>query len=104
MVQCTTLLLYRKVKLHSSPLQYKILQPDFDSILIYKVYLARAIDHGPLPWTVIFEKNYENLQFFETPFIKVLVSRSIRNTMHKKDLKLVVELAQLKFTYITVLK
>ena len=42
---------------------------------------------------------------FQTPFNKV--SRSVRNTIHrKKHLKFapVVELAKLKFTYITVMK
>ena len=39
--------------------------------------------------------------FFENPFFKVLDSRSIRNTMHKKDLKfaLVVELAAKIYLY-----
>ena len=47
------------------------------------------------------------LKFFENPFnMDKSVSRSIRNTMHKKGIKFapVVELAKLKFTYIIVVK
>ena len=42
-------------------------------------------------------------EFFWNPFFKVLDSRSIRNTKHKKRPTICTELGQLKFTYITVL-
>ena len=52
------------------------------------------INHGPLPWIGVFDENYENLQ--NGIFLKTLLLR-----INHKDLKfaLVVELAQLKFTY-----
>ena len=60
-----------------------------------------------LLWTVYSEEELQFLKLrnFENPFNKDM-SVGIRNTMHKKGLKLapVVELAKLNFTHITVLK
>ena len=66
------------------------------------------MDHcpGPISSKFFFE-NLQNWIFFENPFIKdKSEGLLIRSTMHKKVLKLAlnVELAQLKFTYITVVK
>ena len=68
--------------------------------------------HGPLPWTVLSKKNYENLQnfFFSFFILKTLLLRMSQKVYKKyhaqKVLKfaLDIELAQLKFTYITVIK
>ena len=81
-----------------------LFQPQTEDSLLHSTQ-SPYITHGPLPWTVLFEKNYENLQnwiFFENPFIKDI--KVYKSTDTKKGLKfaLYVELAQLKFTYITV--
>ena len=54
---------------------------NLDKIHILCSVLKYVITHGPLPWTVLFKKNYENLQNWI--FLKTLLLR-ISQKVYKK--------------------
>ena len=67
-----------------------------------------VVQHGPLPWTVLFEKNCENLQYRCLMITLLLrISQKVYKKYHaQKSPKICTgcRVAQLKFTYITLVK